>query len=74
MEECFEATKGEVGLEQYEVRSWHGWYRHITLSMLAHAFLTALCVHDIDTTGFKKKRHTATMTQWKAHRLHSISP
>jgi SRSO17 transposase len=73
VEECFEAAKGEVGLDQYEVRSWHGWYRHITLSMLAHAFLTALCVHEIDTTGLKKKHHTATMAQWKSHRLHSIS-
>ena len=35
----FEAGKGEVGLDEYEVRSWHGWYRHITLSLLAHAFL-----------------------------------
>ena len=28
----FEEAKGEVGLSHYEVRSWHGWYRHITLS------------------------------------------
>lgn len=35
----FESAKGEVGLDEYEVRSWHGWYRHITLSLLAHAFL-----------------------------------
>jgi SRSO17 transposase len=40
IEECFETAKGEVGLDQYEVRSWHGWYRHITLAMLAHAYLT----------------------------------
>lgn len=40
IEECFEAAKGEVGLDQYEVRSWHGWYRHITLAMTAHACLT----------------------------------
>jgi SRSO17 transposase len=38
----FEAAKGEVGLDEYEVRSWHGWYRHITLSLLAHAFLCVL--------------------------------
>jgi SRSO17 transposase len=73
VEECFEAAKGEVGLDQYEVRSWHGWYRHITLSMLAHAFLTALCVHEVDTTDFKKKRPTAAMGQWKAHRLRATS-
>ena len=44
IEECFEAAKQEVGLADYEVRSWHGWYRHITLSMLALAFLAVMCV------------------------------
>ena len=34
IEECFE---GQVGLDQYEVPKWDGWYRHITLAMLAHA-------------------------------------
>jgi SRSO17 transposase len=42
VEQCFEEAKGEVGLDEYEVRSWQGWYRHITLCMFAHAFLTAL--------------------------------
>jgi SRSO17 transposase len=38
--ECtFEESKGAVGLDQYEVRSWHGWHRHITLALWAHAFL-----------------------------------
>jgi SRSO17 transposase len=38
----FEEAKGEVGLSHYEVRSWHGWYRHITLALFAHAFLAAI--------------------------------
>jgi hypothetical protein len=38
VEQCLEEAKGEVGLDEYEVRSWHGWYRHITLSMLSLAF------------------------------------
>lgn len=38
----FEAAKGECGLDHYEVRKWHGWYRHITLSLLAHAVLVVL--------------------------------
>jgi SRSO17 transposase len=42
IEESFESGKGEVGLDQYEVRSWDGWYRHITLAMLAHAYLTVV--------------------------------
>src|SRR4051812_19135846 len=40
IEESFETAKGEVGLDQYEVRRWPGWYRHITLALLAHAYLT----------------------------------
>ena len=40
IEESFERAKGEVGLDQYEVRRWPGWYRHITLALLAHAYLT----------------------------------
>jgi SRSO17 transposase len=39
IEECIETAKGEVGLDEYEVRKWEGWYRHITLSLLAHAYL-----------------------------------
>ena len=42
IEGCFEAAKGEVGLDEYEVRSWTGWHRHVTLAMLAHAYLAAL--------------------------------
>ncbi|MDQ3707252.1 MAG: IS701 family transposase [Chloroflexota bacterium] len=38
----FKTAKGEVGLDHYEVRSWPGWYRHITLALLAHAFLVAI--------------------------------
>jgi SRSO17 transposase len=42
IEECLESAKGEVGLDQYEVRKWDGWYRFITLALLAHAYLTVL--------------------------------
>ena len=42
IEECFEQSKGETGLDEYEVRSWVGWHRHITLSMLAHATLSVI--------------------------------
>ena len=38
----FEAAKQEVGLADYEVRSWTGWYRHVTLALLAHAVLAAV--------------------------------
>ena len=42
IEQAFQAAKGECGLDHYEVRHWQGWYRHITLSMLAHAVLAVL--------------------------------
>ncbi len=42
IEVAFEAAKGEVGLDQYEVRSFHGWYRHITLALFAQALLTVI--------------------------------
>lgn len=40
IEQCFEDAKGETGLDHYEVRYFHSGYRHITLSMMAHAWLT----------------------------------
>src|SRR6266852_891951 len=42
VEQCIEEAKGETGLDQYEVRFWHSWYRHITLSMMAHAWLASI--------------------------------
>jgi len=39
---CFQQAKGEAGLDHYEVRRYDAWYRHITLSMLAHAFLVVM--------------------------------
>src|SRR5260370_26586494 len=45
IEEDLEATK-DLGLDHSEVRSYLGWYRHITLVLLAYAFLVGLCVQD----------------------------
>ena len=41
IEECFQQAKGEAGLDHYQVRTWRAWYAHITLSMLALAWLAA---------------------------------
>jgi SRSO17 transposase len=41
IEECLAEAKGEVGLDQYEVRKWNAWHRHATLCLLAHAYLVA---------------------------------
>lgn len=39
IEECFQTSKNEVGLDHYQVRRYDAWYRHVTLVMVAHAFL-----------------------------------
>jgi SRSO17 transposase len=39
IEERFEQAKGEVGLDHYQVRQYLAWYRHVTLAMVALAFL-----------------------------------
>ena len=41
IEECFQQAKNEAGLDHYQVRSWRAWHAHITLSMLALAWLAA---------------------------------
>jgi SRSO17 transposase len=42
IEESFALAKGDCGLDHYGVRSWTGWYRHVTLALLAHAVLTVI--------------------------------
>ncbi|GHC90023.1 hypothetical protein GCM10010349_78100 [Streptomyces flavofungini] len=56
IEECFQAAKGQCGLDEYEVRRYPGWYRHITLAMLAHAFLAAMASAAIERG--RQKRHS----------------
>jgi SRSO17 transposase len=53
IEECFGSGKNEVGLDNYQVRTWKAWHRHITLAMLAHTFLAV-------TAHKAKKRGTTT--------------
>ena len=56
IEECFEQAKQEAGLDEYEVRSWIGWHRHITLSMLAHATLSVIRSRAVLKTSKKRAR------------------
>ena len=56
IEECFEAAKQEAGLDQYQFRLYHAWYRHITLAMLALVFLAVL------RAGAKKGTHALWTT------------
>jgi len=42
VEECFQQAKNEAGMDDYQVRTWRGWYAHVTLSMLALAWLAVM--------------------------------
>ena len=53
VEECLELGKGECGLDEYEVRSWVGWHRHVTLSLFALAVVAVICARVSPTRGKK---------------------
>jgi SRSO17 transposase len=72
VESGFEAAKGEVGLDHDDVRSWTGWYRHITLAMWALALLTSRRAGEIAVEAFKKSQRrppaVSSLTAFKAQR------
>ncbi|MFE0510716.1 hypothetical protein [Streptomyces sp. NPDC058964] len=68
IEECFQSAKNECGLDQYEVRRHVGWYRHITLALLAHAFLAVMAVQE---RGKGVSRPTQP-TSWTSHQPKSV--
>jgi SRSO17 transposase len=70
VEACFEAAKGEVGLDQCEVRSWTGWHRHVTLAMLAHVYLTVVRQAAIGGRDRRRPRRRAGA----AHRARGAPP
>lgn len=57
---CFESAKQETGLDNYEVRSWHGWYRHVTLSMAALALLGVIRAAASNAPSKKKRKRAPT--------------
>ncbi len=67
---CFEAAKQETGLDNYEVRSWHDWYRHIKLSMAALALLGVIRVAANEAaSGGKATSRTRRSTKTKKESL-----
>jgi SRSO17 transposase len=72
VEIAFEEAKGEVGLAHYEVRSWDGWYRHITLALFAHAFLASIRAEGVDIEpsqkGGPKPKDTDSLLAFKRGR------
>jgi SRSO17 transposase len=65
IEECFQAAQNECGLDEYEVRRYVGWYRHITLAMLDHAFLAAMAAAAIETGAAETTRPTSHPSPWQ---------
>jgi SRSO17 transposase len=72
VEQCLEEAKGEVGLDEYEVRSWHGGFRHITLSMVALAFLAALRANE--GKSVLKKSLSSHSNQQRQNQLTLLKP
>ena len=71
IEEGFETAKQLVGLDQYEVRSWAGWYRHITLALLAHACLSVMRAYAIELDiekGGAKRKESSSLQAFRARR------
>jgi SRSO17 transposase len=71
VEESIQTAKGEVGLDHYEVRSWTGWYRHITLALWAQAFLAVLRDETGAVAPKKGAQHRPvphSLASFKAHR------
>ncbi|WP_395297261.1 IS701 family transposase [Kitasatospora hibisci] len=58
IEECFQSAKGQCGLDDYQVRRHQGWYRHITLAMAAHAYLTVLRAQQLEKRPDPLERQT----------------
>lgn len=74
IEECFEVAKQEVGLADYEIRSWHGWSRHITLAMLALAFLAGMRVTLNAATPRNRGRRGLDLWSISAQARSAVSP
>jgi SRSO17 transposase len=58
VEECLELAKGDCGLDEYEVRSWVGWYRHVTLSLWALAVVAVIRSRQAKAAPGKKGRRS----------------
>ena len=66
VEECFQTAKTETGLDQYQVRRYDAWYRHVTLAMLAHAYLavTAAIAPKALAAASSRSRSARSAVSW----------
>jgi len=67
IEECFKLAKGQVGLDHYEVRSWQGWHRHMTLALWA---LALLAVEAARAKGGSRRRRSRAAQRPRAPSPH----
>ncbi len=66
VEECSQAAKDQCGLDHYQVRKWDPWYRHITLAMLAHAFLAVTAATDPKAhAGWVRSQSPTSAVSWR---------
>jgi SRSO17 transposase len=66
VEECFQTAKTEVGLDHYQVRRYDAWYRHMTLAMLAYAYLavTAVIAPQALAAASSRSRSARSSVSW----------
>ena len=66
IKECFQTAKNEAGLDQYQVRRFDAWYRHITLAMLVHAYLavTAATTPKAPAAASSASRSARSAVSW----------
>jgi SRSO17 transposase len=64
--ECFQSAKNETGLDQYQVRRYDAWYRHVTLAILAHAYLavTAATSPKVLEAASSRSRSARSAVSW----------
>ncbi|WP_232443861.1 transposase [Burkholderia ubonensis] len=67
----FEAAKGECGLDQYEVRRWQGWYRHIAFALLVHAVLATLRARGKKTPDAVPCRRSPNLAPYRSRGVNS---
>ncbi|MEU5187547.1 hypothetical protein AB0G83_10435 [Streptomyces klenkii] len=65
IESCFQSVKNECGLGEYEVRRYVGWYRHVTLAMLAHGFLAATTTQAGRERGAAETDLSSARSDWQ---------
>lgn len=74
IEQCLEEAKDDVGLDQYEVRTWPAWHRHITLSMMALAWLASVQLTLVTRESSTRPAGAPESTSGKALRPRRPSP